>query len=249
MPSSTKAAQGRKSTRSDTDRRYSPRFIMGMSSNGEMAGDTQMAAHHVDEQRIALGSPDGGGLTENPEQETGEPQPQAETERRRQGAIENRDRARRAAEQDVLGERAMNGCCKSRDLHQTSAPPPKEKNDRKKELAANAIERPNTIWISRRKPPEVSPNASVRPVTMMIITAMILATGPSTDCRIWLSGCSHGMLEPAAQAGAQSNVVSTAARVMKAAAVVMTRRMRNRRWITAGLLRVKGRSRRPVPAR
>src|SRR5216684_6632237 len=163
MPSSTKAAQGRKSTRSDTDRRYSPRFIMGMSSNGEMAGDTQMAAHHVDEQRIALGSPDGGGLTENPEQETGEPQPQAETERRRQGAIEDRDRARRAAEQDVLGERAMNGCCKSGDfLHQTSAPPPKEKNDRKKELAAKAIERPNTIWISRRKPPEVSPNANVR---------------------------------------------------------------------------------------
>src|SRR5216683_1192681 len=215
MPSSTKAAQGRKSTRSDTDRRYSPRFIMGMSSNGEMAGDTQMAAHHVDEQRIALGSPDGGGLTENPEQETGEPQPQAETERRRQGAVENRDRARRAAEQDVFGERAMNGCCKSGDLlHQTSAPPPKEKNERKKELAAKAIDRPNTIWISRRKPPEVSPNANVRPVTMMMITAMILETGPSTDCRIWLSGCSHGMLEPAAQAGAQSNVVSTAARVM-----------------------------------
>src|SRR5216684_2722480 len=251
MPSSTKAAQGRKSTRSDTDRRYSPRFIMGMSSNGEMAGDTQMAAHHVDELRIALGGPDGGGLTENSEQETGEPQPQAETKRRRQGAVENCDRARRAAEQDVLGERAMNGCCKSENplLHQTSAPPPKEKNDRKKELAANAIERPNTIWISRRKPPEVSPNASVRPVTMMMMTAMILATGPSTDCRIWLSGCSHGMLEPAAQAGAQSNVVSTAARVMKAAAVVMTRRMRNRRWITAGLLRVKGRSRRPVRAR
>src|SRR5713101_1872966 len=175
------------------------------ASNGEMARDAQMTAHHVDELRIALGGPDRGG----------------------QGAIENRDRARRAAEQDVLGERAMNGCCKSRDLHQTSAPPPKEKNDRKKELAAKAIERPNTIWISRRKTPEVSPNASVRPVTMMMITAMILATGPSTDCRIWFNGCSHGMLEPAAQAGAQSNVVSTVARIMKA--TVMTRRMRNRR--------------------
>ena len=38
-------------------------------------------------------------------------------------------------------------------------------------------------------------------MTMMMMTAMILATGPSTDCRIWLSGCSHGMLEPAANAG------------------------------------------------
>src|SRR5882724_7694759 len=242
MPSSTKAAQGRKSARCDRDRRYSPRFIMCMSSNGEMAGDAQMAAHHVDELRIPLRGPDRGGLTENPEQETGEPPPQAETERRCQGAVEDRDRARRAAEQDVLGERAMNGCCKSENplLHQTSAPPPKEKNDRKKELAAKAIERPNTIWISRRKPPEVSPNASVSPVTMMMMTAMILATGPSTDCRIWFSGCSHGMLEPAAQAGALDSV----ARVMKAAVVAMTRRMRNR-WITAGLLRVKGRSRRP----
>src|SRR5882724_2311242 len=215
-----------------------------LASNGEMAGDAQMAAHHVDELRIALRGPDRGGLTENPEQETGEPQPQAETERRRQGAIEDRDRARRAAEQNVFGERAMNGNCKSGDslFHQTSAPPPKEKNERKKELAANAIERPNTIWISRRKPPEVSPNASVRPVTMMMMTAMILATGPSTDCRIWFNGCSHGMLELAACAGAPGNMASIVARVMRAA-VAMTRRMRNGRWITAGLLRVKGRSR------
>src|SRR5216683_2153709 len=250
MPSSTKAAQGRKSTRSDTDRRYSPRFIMGMSSNGEMAGDTQMAAHHVDKLRVALRGPNRGGLTENPEQETREPQPQAETERRRQGAVEDRDRARSAAEQDVFGERAMNGCCKSGDLlHQTSAPPPKEKNERKKELAAKAIERPNTIWISRRKPPEVSPNASVRPVTMMMMTAMILATGPSTDCRIWFNGCSQGMLEPAACADAPDNAVSTVARVTRAAVVAMTRRMRNGRWVTVGLLRVKERSRRPARAR
>ena len=111
-----------------------------------MAGNAQMAAHHVDELWIALGSPDGGGLTENPKQETGDPQPQAETKSCGERAVENRDRARSAAEQDVFGERAMNGCCKSGDLfHQTSAPPPKEKNERKKELAAKAIERPNTI--------------------------------------------------------------------------------------------------------
>lgn len=53
-----------------------------------------------------------------------------------------------------------------------------------------------------RKPPEVSPKASDSPVTMMMMTAMIFATGPSTDCRIWFSGCSQGMFEPAAQAGA-----------------------------------------------
>ena len=97
-----------------------------------------------------------------------------------------------AGQQDVLGQRAVDRNREARDLigmmqetrHQTSAPPPNEKNDRKKLDAANAMLRPKTIWISRRKPPEVSPNASVKPVTMMMMTAMILATGPSIDSRI-----------------------------------------------------------------
>ena len=74
----------------------------------------------------------------------------------------------------------------------------KLKKVRKKLAAAKAIDRPNTIWISRRKPPEVSPKASVRPVTVMMITEMIFATGPCTDSRMELSGVSHGMEEPEA---------------------------------------------------
>src|SRR5690606_40766203 len=85
--------------------------------------------------------------------------------------------------------------------HQTSAPPPKEKKLRKKELAAKAMESPKTIWISRRAPHDVSPKARVRPVTLMIITAMILATGPSIDSRMDWSGASHGMEVPPARAG------------------------------------------------
>src|SRR5579871_202574 len=84
--------------------------------------------------------------------------------------------------------------------HATSAPPPNEKKERKKLEAAKAIEMPNTIWISRRKPPDVSPKASVRPVTIMMRTAMILATGPCTESSTCCSGASHGMLVPAAQA-------------------------------------------------
>src|SRR3546814_16338091 len=53
----------------------------------------------------------------------------------------------------------------------TTAPPEKLKNDRKKLEAANAMVRPNTIWISLRKPPDVSPKASARPVAMMMMTA------------------------------------------------------------------------------
>src|SRR3546814_11530937 len=93
--------------------------------------------------------------------------------------------------------------------HQTSAPPPNEKNDRKKELAANAIDRPNTIWMSLRAPPLLSPKASVRPVMIMIITAMILATGPSMDSRIDWSGASQGMAAPAAVSAGERDQVTT----------------------------------------
>src|SRR3546814_1625580 len=96
-----------------------------------------------------------------------------------------------------------------RHRHQTSAPPPKEKKERKKLDAANAIERPKTIWIRRRNPPEVSPNASVSPVTMMMITARIFATGPSTDCRICCNVCSQGMEEPDARAAGEQASDST----------------------------------------
>src|SRR5689334_25002951 len=82
--------------------------------------------------------------------------------------------------------------------HQISAPPPNEKNERKKELAAKAIDRPNTTWTILRNPPEVSPKASDMPVTVMMMTATIFATGPCTDSRTRSSGASQGMPEPAA---------------------------------------------------
>src|SRR5690606_38292571 len=134
--------------------------------------------------------------------ESGDPLLEAEADRRGKRAIEDGDSARRAAEQDRLGQRAMDGDFEAIDvassIHQTSAPPPKEKKERKKLDAAKAMDRPKTIWISRRKPPEVSPKASVKPVMMMMITATILATGPWTDSRMRWSGSSHGMPEPAA---------------------------------------------------
>src|ERR1700680_3088791 len=120
--------------------------------------------------------------------------------------------------------------------HQISAPPPNEKKERKNEDAANAIERPNTIWMRRRNPPAGAPNASVRPVTMMMITAMILETGPSIDCRICWRGCSHGMFEPAANAG-------VIARFMQARAETVARMVRVRAMaeIMCGLPQRRGR--------
>src|SRR5260370_38268179 len=87
-----------------------------------------------------------------------------------------------------------------RRAHVISAPPPKLKKVRKKELAAKAIESPNTIWINRRIPPEVSPKASARPEPMIMMTAIILATRPWMLWRIWVSGSSPGMCEPGERA-------------------------------------------------
>src|SRR3546814_13326433 len=74
----------------------------------------------------------------------------------------DRDRARRAAEQDRFGERAMHRRLEPGQVaiiasmlgaaHAISAPPPNEKKDRKKLDAAKAIDRPKMIWISRRNP-------------------------------------------------------------------------------------------------
>ena len=106
-------------------------------------------------------------VPDQPDRGADNPQPQTQTDGGGERAVDDRYRARRTAEQDWLGERAMDGGVEATDglglFHQISAPPPKEKNDRKKLDAANAIERPKTIWIRRRKPPEVSPKASVRP--------------------------------------------------------------------------------------
>src|SRR5690606_36863040 len=105
--------------------------------------------------RIALRREHGERVAKGPDENAGNPEPQAQAERRRQRAVDDGDGARRAGEQDRLGERAVQRYFEAFDVcgHHTSAPPPKEKNARKKLVAAKAIDRPNTICRSRRKPP------------------------------------------------------------------------------------------------
>src|SRR5258707_1785231 len=134
-------------------------------------------------------------MAEQPEHRADDPRPQAQADGRRERAVQDGDGARRAAEQDGLGQRAMDGRIEAGHglviEHQTSAPPPNWKKVRKKLDAAKAIDKPNTIWMSRRKPPLVSPKASVSPVTMITITETTLATGPLIESSICRSGFSH----------------------------------------------------------
>src|SRR5690606_2826083 len=192
--------------------RYSARFIMAAPSHRHMAGDAQMPAPNFDKLVIAFRRPHGSEMADGPNGDADQPEAQAEAHGPGQRPVHDGDGARCAAEHDMLGQRPMDRDREARhgvqllkrDGHQTSAPPPNEKNDRKKLDAAKAMDRPKTIWIRRRKPPLVSPNARVRPVTMMMMTAMILATGPSMDWRICCKGCSHGIDEPDAWAAGAS---------------------------------------------
>src|SRR5262245_41412363 len=125
-----------------------------------------MSADDLDEVGIALGCPDREHVPDEPEEETRDPEAQTNTEGGGEGAVDDGNGAWRTAHQDRLGQLAMDRRYEARDLlvHQTTTPPPNEKNDRKKLEAANAIDSPNTICISLRKPPDVSPNASDNPV-------------------------------------------------------------------------------------
>jgi hypothetical protein len=49
--------------------------------------DTDVPARDLDELRIAFRSPNGGHMTDEPEQKTGKPKPQTETECGCQGAV------------------------------------------------------------------------------------------------------------------------------------------------------------------
>src|SRR3546814_1824785 len=135
----------------------------------------KVADEHGGEVGIARGGEHRQRVTDDPQHQAGDPLLQAEPHGRRHGAVDDGDGARRAAEQDRLGQRPVQRRLEPLDMvdavrHQTSAPPPKLKKLRKNELAANAMVRPKTIWISRRTPQLVSPKPTVKPVKMIMIT-------------------------------------------------------------------------------
>src|SRR3546814_3829462 len=88
-----------RSTRTDTLFPYTTLF--------RSAGNAQMPAHDIDELRIALRGPYGRKMTGRPDCKSDQPKTQAETEGGRESAIEDRNRTRRAAEQDMFGQGAV----------------------------------------------------------------------------------------------------------------------------------------------
>jgi len=63
-----------------------------------MSGDAQVAAADLDEERIALCSPHGRDMANDPDQQTHEPEAQAEAHGSGQRAVQDGERARCAAD-------------------------------------------------------------------------------------------------------------------------------------------------------
>src|SRR6185312_17364881 len=108
-PFPTSAAQGRKSARLWLRRRYSARFIIVRTSRDHVGRIAQMPAHHIDEGGVALGGPDGGDVSDKPDEAAGDPEAKAQSDRRGERAVYDRYGPRRAAQQDRLGQRAVDG--------------------------------------------------------------------------------------------------------------------------------------------
>ena len=64
-----------------------------------------MAGQDGEEGRVLARDPHGDGVAGEPDQQAGDPQPQAQADRRGQRAVEDGEAARRAGEQDRLGQR------------------------------------------------------------------------------------------------------------------------------------------------
>jgi len=109
----------------------------------------QMPPHDIDEGGVAFGGPDRREVPDQPDRGADDPQTKAKADRGSERAVDDCDGARRTAEEDRFGQSAMDWCVETDDglglFHQTSAPPPNWKNDRKKLDAAKAIDRPKTI--------------------------------------------------------------------------------------------------------
>jgi hypothetical protein len=150
-----------------------------------------MPAHDVDELRIALGRPDRREMADGPDGEADEPEAQAEADGAASVPL------RMAMERGAPPSRMARSAPMDRDEKPGTASslrggppsdqrPAAEREEGQEEARAGGEgdRQAEHDLDQRRKPPDVSPKASVRPVTMMMMTAMILATGPSIDWRI-----------------------------------------------------------------
>src|SRR5690606_30327500 len=123
---------------------------MAAPSHRQKSRDAEMPSPDLDELGIAFRRPYGCEMADCPYGDADQPEAQAEAHGPGERSVHDGDGARCAAEQDMLGQRPVDRDRKSRHRvelfesarHQTSAPPPKEKKDRKKLDAANAMDRP-----------------------------------------------------------------------------------------------------------
>ena len=80
---------------------------MAASSHIQQRRLLDVPGKHLQELRVQTGTPHRQRVTYQPERQARQPQLQAQTDHRRQSTVEERHVARRATEQNRLGQRAV----------------------------------------------------------------------------------------------------------------------------------------------
>ncbi|GAB5377769.1 MAG: hypothetical protein AcusKO_42310 [Acuticoccus sp.] len=151
---------------------------------------------------------DGRRVANDPDRDAGKPKLETKPQRGRERAIDDGDRCAARQPSGWLGERAVKRELIAFDAHGTSAPPPKEKKDRKNEVAAKAIDRPKTILDQSPEPSGRFPEGEGQTGDHDDDHGDDARHRPSMDSRIAVSGASHGIPEPAAYAGLAARIVA-----------------------------------------
>ena len=175
-------------------------------------------ANRRHELRIDARAPHRQRMADDPEHDTWNPQLQAQPTAAASVPLAIATVRGAPPMQDRLGGERCSGTSKpaakvSRAVHRDG--PAGEAEERQEERdAANAIDRPNTIWISLRKPARRVAEAR-RPVAMMMMTATMRATGPWMDSRMDCSGAfpghrgAGGLAVPASNSSTQRHQAAT----------------------------------------
>jgi hypothetical protein len=88
---------------------------MVWTSSGKVGWIAQMPAGNVHKGGIALGSPNGCEMANEPDGKAEDPKPKTQADGGGQCSVDDGDRARRTAQQDRFRQRAVHWCIEARN--------------------------------------------------------------------------------------------------------------------------------------
>ena len=175
---------------------------MGTALHAKMRRIAEVSAHDVDELRVSPCGPDHRHVPDRPQQEADDPEAKPQSNGSRSvplviATARGRRQARSApSRHDGRALRTRNRIVCDRFAHR---PPLRRRTRRTRGRRASCKrDRRRTRSGQGGESADVSPKGGVGPVSMMMITAMIVAMGLRSTAESVAAGCSQGMFKPSA---------------------------------------------------